>query len=89
MTPQLRGDSALVLKQVQSLWECRAPNLVGLRDRAVLRMSALATARRVAWVAEQVPREANSDAHELAAAVLDAIDRGEASSADVDGCYES
>lgn len=62
--PQLlliRGDSQLVIRQLNHEWACRKPHLQVLRARCELLLSQMT----VKWRAEWVPREQNGAADEL------------------------
>jgi ribonuclease HI len=63
----VRGDSALVVNQVNGKWRIKEPHLRPLREHAV---RALAAFDR--WTLRHVPRERNADADALVNQALDA-----------------
>lgn len=61
----IRGDSRLVIHQIDRLWACRNPRLCDLRDRC---HELLLGVNR--WRAEWIPREQNERADALGRAAL-------------------
>lgn len=59
MVLQIRGDSALVVNQLNQQWNCNKPHLAELRDRA------LQWLRGITWRAQWIPREQNERADSL------------------------
>jgi ribonuclease HI len=65
-TVEVRGDSQLVIRQLEGIYQVRAPNLKPLHREARSLLSRF-RARRLVWV----PREQNHDADEAANRALD------------------
>lgn len=57
----IRGDSKLVVNQLTGEWACRAEHLIPLRDRCREILEQIG----IAWRAEWVPREDNTEADAL------------------------
>lgn len=64
----IRGDSLLIVKQVQGEYACNAPGLVPLRDRCLELLRQLSTDVRWEWI----PREHNFTADALAGSAYEA-----------------
>lgn len=59
----VRGDSLLVVNQVNGVWECRKGDLIPLRDRVrqlVERLAAVGTAVTFCWVRREENEEADA-----------------------------
>jgi ribonuclease HI len=63
----VRGDSALVVNQVNGAWKIKEPHLRPLRENAVRALEGFER-----WSLKHVPRERNADADALVNQALDA-----------------
>lgn len=55
----IRGDSKLVVEQLNRNWKCNAPHLLKLRDRCLAILEELGP---TSWTAKWIPREENEEA---------------------------
>jgi ribonuclease HI len=61
----IRGDSQLVIRQLEGTWKCRQPHLAAARDRCRELVASLRTCRGLKIRLEWMPRSENEIADEL------------------------